>query len=89
MPQLPSWFIAGGSRDVEAYHSARFLACLNAVLATVAVAAGDPQQSSPDSDDESAEQAGRPSSLLRDPEARKKSPPPVAGSDYESDEDCE
>ena len=55
----------------------------------VAVAAGDPQQSSPDSDDESAEQAGRPSSLLRDPEARKKSPPPVAGSDYESDEDCE
>ena len=90
MAKLLSWVIAGGSKDVRTVRTVWFLlACLSAVLATVAVAAGDSQWASPDSDDESAEQTGRLSSLLRYSEGQNESPPRVADSAYEFDEDCE
>ena len=89
MAKLPSRVAAGGPKDVKVGRTTRLLlGFVSAVLVTVAVAAGDPPPA-PDCDDRSAEQIDRPSSLLHKSEAGQKSPPPAAGSAYESEEDCE
>jgi hypothetical protein len=89
MPQVPSRVTAGSSKDVKAGATTRLLlGLICAVLATVAVAAGDPSPP-PDPDARSTEQMGQPSSLLHNPEAGQKSPPPAAGSTSESEGDCE
>jgi hypothetical protein len=89
MPQVPSRVTASNSKDVKAGRTTRLLlGFVSAVLATVAVAAGDPSPT-PDSDARSAEQMGQPTSLLHNSGAGTKSPPPAAGSTSESEEDCE
>ena len=89
MPQVPSRVTAGNSKDVKAGRTTRpLLGFMSAVLATVAVAAGDPSPP-PDPDARSAEQMDRPSSLLHNSEAGQKSPSTAAGSPSESEEDCE
>ena len=89
MAKLPSRVAAGGPKDVKVGRTSRLLlGFISAVLVTVAAAAGDPPPT-PDRDDRSAEQIGRPSPLFHNSEAGQKSPPPAAGSAYESKEDCE
>ena len=89
MPQVPSRVTAGNSKDVELGRTTSLaLGLISAMLATVAVAAGH-SSPTPDPEARSAEQMGRPSSLLHNAEAGEKSPPPAAGSTSESEEDCE
>ena len=89
MPQVPSEVTAGNWKDVKVGCTTRLpLGLISAVLATVAVAAGDSSQTQ-DPDARSAEQMGRPSTLLHSSEAGKESPRLAAGSTSKSEEDCE
>lgn len=89
MAKLQSQAAAGGSKDIKTGRTARLLpALISAVLVNVAVAADDRPPSS-DSDAQYASQEGRAALLLHDSEAGQQSPPPAAGSTYESEEDCE
>jgi hypothetical protein len=79
------------SGDTEKPRSAKqLLACLSALMTVAAVAAGDPQQGpGMRPEPQSAEQSSRSVSPLGRVDSGNASLPPTAGSDYESEEDCE
>lgn len=90
MPQLPSWVGTGVSKDFKTHNTTRFLlACIGTLLATVAVAIGNPERSSQNSDSLTVEQRDRPSTLHRNSEMQDRVSPPEPDSAVESDEDCE